>query len=387
MKLSVECDFVSEEIIVVCEIDISKYLKEKNNFCFALAKSFNIEKILLNDKNLEFNKEDYKMEFLPEMLKYTLTLPKDKEGNLIIKYRGKLSGYYRYFEEKIIHFSFYNGWYPIGFDADTNFDVRIKRYKNYELVKGEFDEREKIWKINYTDPVVDDCNIILLNRDFYKIKESEYLKIYYEEFQRPYVEYIFKNHNLARKYLEDLYGRKTSNKEDMVILPYNEIWEDSAYKRKDLVVITSDKDYVDFESSSSFKGLAHELAHSYAKGANVNSWEDWLNETIAEWSAYLFVLNCEKRDIKEFIEYHRDEVGNKKLILNELGKKRPKEVHSVGTLIFYEIYKNYGVEAIKDLLVAFDRIDVKNTKNYLEYLDNHNNKKLSDEIRKHIIRD
>ncbi len=42
---------------------------------------------------------------------------------------------------------------------------------------------------------------------------------------------------------------------------------------------------------------AHELAHEWCSGANCVSWEDWLNETTAEWSMLLYCLDRGKTDI------------------------------------------------------------------------------------------
>ena len=50
------------------------------------------------------------------------------------------------------------------------------------------------------------------------------------------------------------------------------------YFRKGLIVLSdlpSEKIAID-------AFLAHECGHIWATGANINSWEDWLNETFAE---------------------------------------------------------------------------------------------------------
>lgn len=57
------------------------------------------------------------------------------------------------------------------------------------------------------------------------------------------------------------------------------------YFRNGLIVLSSEErtelDWIHF--------FAHELAHIWWRGADTTSWEDWLNESLAEFSSWLFI--------------------------------------------------------------------------------------------------
>lgn len=66
--------------------------------------------------------------------------------------------------------------------------------------------------------------------------------------------------------------------------------------------------------------LAHEMGHSYAFGADANTWQDWLNETHAEWSAMTYWYDADRVYFKERLDLLLDD---KPLNLNPSQGKRP----------------------------------------------------------------
>ena len=106
--------------------------------------------------------------------------------------------------------------------------------------------------------------------------------------------------------------------------------------------------------------LAHEGAHAWCAGAPMG-WQDWLNETTAEWSALLFALSQGKREFfRQTIERRRQGLADGGVIRTPDGAA-PPDVHERGTILFYHLYKKYGREAIARLLRLYQTLPLPRT--------------------------
>ena len=282
MDISVKFIKESKEI----EVEFIKKInsKEKDSkFSFLLAKSFNIEEVIFLDKKMNWDKEEESVDLLPELYRYTINLP-NISSDLIIKYRGNLRGNHRYYSDYLIHFSLYNVWYPLIEEDKAEYNISLDIGYDWELIRGKYNHDKKRWEISYIDEAFNDCNILLVNKEVYRIVENNFVKIYFLDYQKNYAKYILDNYTKVNEYYEKLYGRENSYKENIAILPYNKEWPNSDYKRDRLTVLTTNIEKIDMNSlfSHSLKNFAHEMGHNYGCGADASTWEDWLNETIAE---------------------------------------------------------------------------------------------------------
>jgi hypothetical protein len=115
---------------------------------------------------------------------------------------------------------------------------------------------------------------------------------------------------------------------------------------------------------STIKAFAHEIAHIWCIGADETSWEDWLNETFAEWSALLFVYDCfGNQEFVKGINGHRRECLDPIKPLD--GKSTRSGVHDSGTLMLYELYLLYGKNMIVKLIKIFCKLEKKTTEDFI----------------------
>lgn len=106
--------------------------------------------------------------------------------------------------------------------------------------------------------------------------------------------------------------------------------------------------------------LAHEGAHAWCTGAPMG-WQDWLNETTAEWSALLFALSQGKTEFfRQTIERRRQGLAAGGVIRTPDGAA-PPDVHERGTILFYHLYEKYGKEAIARLLRLYQTLPLPRT--------------------------
>ena len=94
---------------------------------------------------------------------------------------------------------------------------------------------------------------------------------------------------------------------------------------------------------------------------DTKSWEDWLNETHAEWSALLYALDTAPDLFDCLIAELQERYAQRAVALHPADNSRPQDVHSAGAWLYYGIYQQYGRGAIEMLLRIFSQMEVKTT--------------------------
>lgn len=350
MKLWVK--ICGKQIFVKCEIKVSSCY-----YIFALANTLKVFNINNNEKNVLPRIDEYHIQFLPQMKKYEFD---DLEkGILSFEYNGILEGDFLFMQEELHHFSLYNAWYPMKFDAEENYDITLLGDDSFELINGFYTNNN--WKYITKNQSIIDCNILFINKKkSYTLANKNVFLYYFDIEQKKYMDKYFECYSNIFDYYVKFYGEDKIGSTSIVFLP--EKYKLGAYKRDHLIVYSEVTENVD----ENMHRLAHEMAHSYSIGANVNTWEDWLNETHAEWSALLYEIENDPLLFEKLIDEKLSKIGDKKYSLKPNGNERPDNVHEIGTLIYYELYLKYGIGCIKMLLKTFNEIQHKNTKDFID---------------------
>lgn len=349
-------------------VECSAFVK-KEDFCFALAKSFTITKATCNQREILVQGEDYDLLYRPSMKKYHFT--QLQAGELTFWYEGGLEGLwateqapegpYSCLRDEVFAFSTLNGWYPMEFDADLC-EVEVQVGKEWRVIGAEYLEEKDVWLYRQTSEI--DCNIIGVCKEKYFIMEDEELSLFFpDERMRDKVEPYYRGYHEIAEFYRSFYGNDKMGKMTLFFLP--DIGEDfGGYKRDGLIVFTAVKEDI----PSALHHIAHELAHSYAMGADCYSWEDWLNETHAEWSALLYELENDEAFFEHCLAKTRKRYGDRKLALKENGEEHQEFVHEAGVLVYEKIYRRYGADSIRTILRTFDHLSEKSTAKLLETL-------------------
>lgn len=355
MKLYIDLSNHKFMVKAILEVNTS-------NFEFSLPKTLMIKELHNNSKLDSFTKEEITLPYMPKMYKYSVT--DIDNGILTIDYSGRLSSYFYFRQEEIIHFSFYNAYYPVISNSKEQYEIEIKVSPEYFLINGDFDNEKNVWKYNtaFQTSLVDP-NIILLNKNYVKSFASDIVKAYYFDPSRDsYVSEYVSEYSKIHDFFKELYENDKITFSNVVFLPPK--YHAGGYKRDKLIVFSEfDEDF-----ASQMHKTAHEMAHAYAQGASVYTYEDWLNETNAEWSALLFDLKYNKDVFTNKIKYYLDNYGANSLYLKEKDSdKRPSSlvVHFAGVIIYYNIYLKYGEEVIRKMLKLFDILEEKTTEQLL----------------------
>lgn len=355
---------------------------KKPGVSFALAESMKVDEIWLDSRRICFSTELFEESPLPQPT-VKIALENETPGNLSVRYHGELTGVFRYDRPDLLHLSFYNAWYPFSFDVDTDCQIRVHLDDSWEAAYGIYDTEAKAWLIPGIEllPQITDCNVLMIKKDAYGALENGSVTVFFEPEYREMAERVFVFFSNVQQYYVKLYGIDRIGKTTIAYLPRMDEWSGDAYSRNGLIVFGHEPEDLPDQRHT----FAHEMGHAYGTGADVFSWEDWLNETVAEWSALLYESEYDPDLFEVQIRKHEQKCEPSGLSLRPIGDERPDEVHSVGTLIWYEIYKVYGGDAIAELLRTYDALREKNTDALINRLVVNGKSYLADVIKKHLI--
>lgn len=355
-------------IIDLCKLDNSikvealfKFTEtSKTCFSFCIADTLLIKDITSNGEPLDYNFTIEKLQFRVPIKKINVTLCNYSDVKFC--YSGITESYHTLYEDNALALNFYSAWYPTELSEEFDCIVKIHLDESYYIVNGNFNSEEKLW---YYYPLDFDVNVLAL-KDFEQMRTQNLDLIYFGKENSKYILPYYENYNKIINFYETLFGNNKVKKNTIVLLPKGNKYD--GYRRESLIVFGGIRE--DYEGIVHL--LAHELAHSWCTGAKADTWEDWLNETFAEWAALLYQLEQDNNiKFNQIIE----EKKKKRPLLTPLKMadlSRPEGVHDNGVLHFYELYSKEGIAPIKELLTSFDALEEKSTENLLCILENRN---------------
>ncbi len=287
-------------------------------------------------------------------------------NRIAIVYHGNISGWCNAIEEKRIALSSYSTWYITEASEHINYNFVLQDMEDYFVVNGSFDSQTGEWIYGNTNH--DEGNIIALRNGSYHVSTTDNFSFYYlNEAEKVYADNYIYYYKEITSYYSSVFPPRNIGKMDIVSLGLD---GGGAYFRNELIVINSLNVNCDIESvkENTITLLGHELGHNWFFAANTSSWEDWLNETGAEWSSLLYILSLSNHKLFEQqldwpLKNYQETPPIKTPDL-----KRPEGVHMRGTIMFYEIYKKYGKEVILAILRTLASLDEMTTENFLNKL-------------------
>lgn len=354
-EMNIALRFEGEKLFAEAEISLDESVSEVS---FILNSGLEISGISCNEESVPITVEaEYEPLFCAEVKKYSVKCDSDFSA-VKICYGGKINGWHNIITDNIIELNRYGVWFPCELSQAASISAEISGCGEYFLVKGEFDG--KLWHYNADEW---DMNIILYRKSVLKTVSGKHISIYYAdnsldgaaEFSRNVFE------DVLDYYTKELFNKDYVKHTEMACL-YPALTSGGAYKRDGLIVCispgTDEKEAIGIN--------AHELAHEWCSGADVGSWEDWLNETTAEWSMLLYCLDRNKTEIFEAMTAEHLAKAPEFPPIKAADGSRPEGVHTKGTALFYELYKAFGNETIKSIIRLFVDLDVKTTEKLFE---------------------
>jgi hypothetical protein len=264
------------------------------------------------------------------------------------------------FHEKWIELNLYTAWYPINTNYGRfPYTVKTTINKEYKLFgSGIVSNKRKEWEIIQTIPSID------ISQIFYKGLVEETIgsiKLYHININDEAAATIRKNTESHYKLLNNWLGATSSTK---LYLAVSNLNHTTSYARKNFISLSVVKKY----SEPYDKILAHELGHLWWNKASVTNWEEWLNESFAEYTAIIAqrhlygeknfeknIKSLKKRTEKLASPYH----------LKKGVKNYQNSVTHKGAYILYELENKIGREAMATLMKTIHEAKIRTTKDLL----------------------
>ncbi len=351
-------------------IKLNYSLNRKDIGEFLIHRSSKIKSILYHSSPIPWFLQEVEMSFIPEAKKLVLNLPegqvKDLETTLEFYIEGvidKIKSELNQVSSNYIELNIYSPWYPVPYNLPRSRGrISIKGLEEFYVVKGNKDldmwvlnlEGNDNYVIAYKNPKLQVINYEGLSiRVIYDagIACSECLQLI--------------NRNI--KDILSFYGRifhtniTLNEKLDIVIAPRE---KGGGYCRDNLIVMSMAK--LTEEQYALF--FAHEISHLWFKGAEVLSWEDWLNESFAE---YISLLYIEEKFGKDSYD-----AGIEKLKLyssscppikgSDRNSEEGSRVRYKGTLLLHKLRQHYGLDAVIMIMNTLIQLEEKTTQKLVE---------------------
>jgi hypothetical protein len=311
---------------------------------------------------------------------HAITFDTSKIKNLKLKVRYTLNldslsnNGFRY-HKNWIELNLYTAWYPINTSYGRfPYTVNTTIDKGYGLFgSGVVTHKRKKWKIDQTIPSIDISTI------YHKgLKEETIgkIKFYHYNINREAVATIKNNTEKHYNYINNWLGATTSTE---LFLAVSNLKHTTSYARKNFISLSVAKKY----SEPYDKILAHELGHLWWNKASVTNWEEWLNESFAEYTAIIaqrnlfgeenFVKNINrlKKRTKKLASPYQLEKGTKNY-QNSVTYKGAYYLYElenkVGRVVFANFLQRTHQEKIKftsDLMALLEKIAGKEAATFL----------------------
>ncbi|MFP4479037.1 MAG: M1 family aminopeptidase [Candidatus Izemoplasmatales bacterium] len=370
-----------------CDINLSYIIKsEISELIVLLHKDVIIDSIVSNDLKGYIVSEELSKDcpFVLEAKRVILTLKQT------LKAEDKLSIDFHYYgqihivtqwgvnriDETFCELGLYTPWFPLLTTLpEATFDIDIEIPNEYTIINGyKISKEQKTYHIHQDTPH-NDCSFLAFKNT--KIYGDDHIKIYYFIGQENIAKSLFEAATKFFHYFVGLFGQVEMDKHLSFALPPRE--DGGGYSRKGLIVLNLKDD----DMQKYFPYIGHEIAHLWWNKANVNSWEDWLNESFAEYSS--LVANRNLYSIDEFSKKIKKYIDDTNDLPKIKGISRSDDLaHSVlykkGPILLYQLESIIGETAFIALLKTMHSEKIINTKEFLDLLKKEHGKEMSDQF-------
>ncbi|MFL0267411.1 M1 family aminopeptidase [Candidatus Clostridium radicumherbarum] len=373
LKIEVENQFLYSAVTVnyKCNLSSTKVLN------FYIYKDIQIENVTC-DKKMRYEVGSEKIQWSPFVLESKLIkllfdepIYENEIININFKYKGHINLVTQYGINRLtkdwIELGIYTPWFPLSKKLEQAlFNVKVQISDGYRIINSKDIGEYSI--INQLIPN-SDCPIIA-SKEFKCVKcniENIDVNVYFIDNKYNDLAQKISDYSIIILNYYKRFGPIDSQEISIVIAPRK---DGGGYCSPGLIVITPD--YNNKDEVGYFKFIAHELAHLWwCKVKNPDTWEDWLNESFAEFSALLALRDA--FGVEEFnnrINTYSQEA--KKLPpIRDIDRKNDKAhqvLYKKGPLILNELKKNIGELKFEKLLNIVHTSNTDTTEKFLDKL-------------------
>jgi hypothetical protein len=278
------------------------------------------------------------------------------------------------FTDEWIELAVYSGWYPI---QGGNYSAELKVYINEEYKvtgSGAVSEKNGFWEINKSWKSFD--IVLMASKDLkskvYKENDTK-IQIDYTNLSDAGSDSTVNDCKFAFRLFEDSFGKKNDSNLKIVMGPAR---KGGGYSRKHFITMPANN----YSPNLSY-GNAHEIAHFWWSNAPTNTWEDWLNEAFAEFSALVFMRErFGVNEFNRFINEYKEKTIDTAPVwgVDRQSQEAYYVLYMKGSLILSDLEQKLGTEQFLSLLNKVSDNNISSTEGLLKLIS----EKVSEDVSK-----
>lgn len=286
----------------------------------------------------------------------------------------RLNGWVQSFSDNWIELNYYSAWFPVkGGNFTSNFNITID--ENYNVTgSGVVMKKNKGWNMTQNRGGFD--NVIIASKKLKSkllVEKDTRIELAYSELTESAADSALSECSFTIHFFESLFGRLDNPNLKLSLNTYE---NGGGYSRKNFISWWSKK--YDFNTRC---GLSHEIGHFWWHRANTTTWEDWLNESFAEYCKLLFIRERISPHVYNLnVKFFKERSQNTPAIwrLNRDDPNAYNVLYQKGALILTEFEEKVGKEPFFEFLRLVRKENVRTTADFLSLTEQHFSKELRD---------
>jgi hypothetical protein len=358
----------------------------RDSITFYLWRNSTITEVICDKKEVSYTFDTIKplpLPFIGNAGKLVVANPKTGNELQLIKFeyhcdmQRNMVGFGKIFTNEWIEMGYHSAWYPVH-EESRNFisEVRVFIDKDFKISgSGLVTKKGNYWHM--TQPWESFDILIVASKELKvkKIEENNILvETVYTTFPESDIDSIAEAFTEVLEFFNPRYGKQEGEVYLKFIIDPTE--GTGGYARKNLIRLkVSNFSYY-------FKlGIAHELSHTWWQKADMKSWEDWLNESFAEYSLLLYLRERIGTDLyNETLERYIQNSENMPPIwgIERNSDKAYTTLYEKGSLLLIDLEKKLGLENMATFLFLIIDKSIDNTADFLIILEEFSSQEIRD---------
>lgn len=295
-----------------------------------------------------------------------------QKGNVLVKVSYKsdftsMENSSESFTADWLQIGFYNAWFPVHLKSrEATSKIELKINEGFKVSSsGLVTKKGGVWLINQPWGAYD--NVIIASKDLKTeriVKDGNTVDLVYTELSDVDKATVLEISQEALKYFGTFYPKQDKAYLKFVVRYSN---NGGGYNRSKFISLRFKK-----LNYSAKKTIAHEIAHFWATGANPTTWQDWLNESFAEYSALMFVKERLSEEVfDKFITQYKKTTLNLNGIWGALREsdKAYFIFYRKGALVLNDLNIKVGAKTFKKILNLKSQKKIVKTIDFLNLLE------------------
>ena len=356
----------------------------EKEFYFYLNKNAKINHLKINKNSINYKTENA-TDFMPDFKKIIIKNSFPKKFYLEINYSyplDKIENPTFLYKPNWIELSLYTGWFPINFnDKNYSYKLDFEMPENYQIISSGSISRNKNKTIILNNENYKDIPVILSDKFQIFSAKNEKIKFYGTELSEKQITDIENTSTEIYNFFEATFGKSDSKN---LIVTVNPFAHPMSYARKGFISLSLKNGF----ANSDKKILSHEIGHLWWKNAPFGTYEEWLNESFAEFSALKFMQQkLEEEEFKELLKKY-ETAYQKPIKISEISPN-DDNWYSIAYLkypyILYKLEEKIGPQKMNLFLSSIYENKISLTEDLIKllrkYADENIVKELDNEIR------